>query len=289
MALKDDLLGLGAKKEYGGGLWRGTAEVDDLYRRLEVGGSGTPKPEEVKVEEVKEEVKMRGGWKMRFLVGDTYTSSFSTEVSTAEGSEAEAPSSVDESSGEVKKGKKRKRDAETGEKNRSKKEKIDKKKSKVKEQVDTAGSKPASGISEVRRKKDKKRSKVDTATTEDQDGGALTASTSDRFPIASTKKEKKSKKDKKKRKTKSKEEKTAEPEKRTRKKDKSKTNGAATETALTSEFKSATSVSEPTIPIPNVARSEPMPRHMHRARFLAMKRASVMDPNALREILGVTG
>jgi hypothetical protein len=33
--------------------------------------------------------------------------------------------------------------------------------------------------------------------------------------------------------------------------------------------------------------SFPVPRHMHRARFLAMKRASVTDENALREILGV--
>src|SRR5271156_4964692 len=129
VALKDDLLGLGAKKEYGGGLWRGTAEVDDLYRRLEVGvGVKSEKNEEsvVKVEEVKkeEEVKMRGGWKMRFLVGDTYTSSFSTEVSTAEVSEAEgsSPSLVEESSGEVKENKKRKREEKNGEKKRPKQE-----------------------------------------------------------------------------------------------------------------------------------------------------------------------
>src|SRR5271170_5234979 len=117
VALKDDLLGLGAKKEYGGGLWCGTAEVDDLYRRLEVGAGGKSEQQEdgVKVEEVKEEVKMRGGWKMRFLVGDTYTSSFSTEVSTevstAEVSEVEESSLslVEDFPGEVKESKKQKR------------------------------------------------------------------------------------------------------------------------------------------------------------------------------------
>ena len=59
VALKDDLLGLGAKKEYGGGLWRGTAEVDDLYRRLEFGAGNLHPEEEVGVEEVKEEEESR--------------------------------------------------------------------------------------------------------------------------------------------------------------------------------------------------------------------------------------
>src|SRR5947207_5696485 len=52
-ALKDDLLGVGAKKEYGGGLWRGTGEVDDLYRRLEVGANKATE----EVVEVYEDVK----------------------------------------------------------------------------------------------------------------------------------------------------------------------------------------------------------------------------------------
>src|SRR5436190_20931832 len=84
-ALKDDLLGIGAKKEYGGGLWRGTGEVDDLYRRLGVGGN-KPTQEAVEVkEEVKEVKKVRGGWQMKFQVGDIYTSSFSKEGSEVEG------------------------------------------------------------------------------------------------------------------------------------------------------------------------------------------------------------
>ena len=292
VALKDDLLGLGAKKEYGGGLWRGTAEVDDLYRRLEVGGVDSQKQEEVKVEEAKPEVKMRGGWKMRFLVGDTYTSSFSTEVSTAEVSEVEAPSSVEESSGDVKESKKRKRGVENGEKKkRSKKEKSDKKDNKPKEGVDNAASEPNSGIGEVRRKKDKKRSKSDTATSQEQDEVVLAAPISDKTPIATTKKDKKMKKDKKNRKTKSREEKADEPEKQKKRKDKSKANEAVAETPLTSDSKSfsaTTPISEPTT-VTTPDRSETIPRQMHRARFLAMKRASVMDPNALREILGMTG
>src|SRR5579862_930240 len=77
-SLRDDLLGIGAKKEYGGGVWRGMAEVDDLYKKLDVGsGTATPK-EEVKEVTKDHEIKLRGGWKMNFHVGDTYTSSFNT-------------------------------------------------------------------------------------------------------------------------------------------------------------------------------------------------------------------
>jgi Pin2-interacting protein X1 len=110
-SLKDDLLGIGAKKEYGGGLWRGTTEVDDLYRRLEVGSISSREHEEVKpeVKEVKEEAKCVGKWQMRFHVGDTYTSSFSesqSEVNTPQ----ESSSNGDEANdGEVKQSKKRKR------------------------------------------------------------------------------------------------------------------------------------------------------------------------------------
>src|SRR5436190_21391042 len=72
-SLKDDLLGIGAKKEYGGGLLRGTGEVDDLYRRLEI-GSNSAIVEEVEVKEevteVNKEIKIRGGWQMKFQVGD---------------------------------------------------------------------------------------------------------------------------------------------------------------------------------------------------------------------------
>src|SRR5579871_4877040 len=66
-SLKDDLLGIGAKKEYGGGVWRGMAEVDDLYKRLDV-GNGSKSEDGVNVTETKveieerEEVKIRGGW-----------------------------------------------------------------------------------------------------------------------------------------------------------------------------------------------------------------------------------
>ena len=93
--LKDDFLGIGAKKEYGGGLWRGTGEVDDLYRRLEVGGNNqTEEVVEVK-EEVKEVKKVRIGWQMKFQVGDIYTSSFSKEGSDVEGTNSAAESSAE--------------------------------------------------------------------------------------------------------------------------------------------------------------------------------------------------
>ena len=291
VALKDDLLGLGAKKEYGGGLWRGTAEVDDLYRRLEVGAGGKSEQQEdgvVKVEEVKkEEVKMRGGWKMRFLVGDTYTSSFSTEVSTAEVSEVEEPSSaVEESSGEVKESKKRKREEENGEKKkRSKKEKKDKKKKKGEEQVDNSVSEPVSRTDEERQKKEKTRSKLESTTTnQDEDEGAVADQV---VPIKKDKKLKKEKKAKKEKK--SKKEKTDEGDKKKKRKDKSKANDDVTESLSTSDSTSSASILETSVSVTDVDRSVPISRHMHRARFLAMKRASVMDPNALREILGVTG
>src|SRR5438046_7226190 len=107
-ALKDDLLGIGAKKEYGGVLWRGTGEVDDLYRRLEVGGNKLTEEVVEVEEEVREVKKVRGGWQMKFQVGDIYTTSFSKEGSEVEGTSSAVESSA-ESSGE-KKSKKRKRD-----------------------------------------------------------------------------------------------------------------------------------------------------------------------------------
>jgi Pin2-interacting protein X1 len=141
-SLKDDLLGVGAKKEYGGGVWRGMGEVDDLYRRLDVGGSPKPAVEEVtEVTEVKEVVKLRGGWKMNFHVGDTYKSSFSREESEADEATPKPDSSDDISDRTSEKSsKKRKRNDEESEKS-SKKEKSELKvKKSKKDKKEKAGS-----------------------------------------------------------------------------------------------------------------------------------------------------
>ena len=225
---------------------------------------------------------------MRFLVGDTYTSSFSTDVSTAEVSELETSSSMEQPLGEVKKRKKRKRKEDGEMKKRSKKEKNDKKK-KTKGQVDNSVSE---SINEVRPKKDKKRSKPDAITAgRDSDEARIVPEILAQSHMVPLKKNKKLKKEKKDREKKSKKEKTEIPDK-TKRKGESNENGDVPENLSISEpiSSSATAPShDTTISVTNLDRSLPIPRHLHRARFLAMKRASVMDPNALREILGVSG
>src|SRR5262249_54560378 len=97
-ALKDDLLGVGAKKEFGGGVWRGMGEVDDLYRRLEVSDGRTSLADEQsksEVEEKKQDIPIQGRWKVNFQVGDTYTSSFSREESEVEGVTSAVESSAE--------------------------------------------------------------------------------------------------------------------------------------------------------------------------------------------------
>jgi hypothetical protein len=327
-ALKDNLLGVGAKKEIGGGVWRGMGEVDDLYRRLDVGGS--PKAvEEVKVEEVKEEVRIRGGWKMNFQVGDTYKSSFSQE-SEVDGQTSNQASSIE---GETvkKRTNKRKRDEEKGAKKaknskKSKKEKIlsdatPKAKKARRELLDNENSKtgnaddPEPAVKKSKKEKKPKdavesRSKKRNANPDVR--GAVEESNLTKTDVAvnpkivlatisskEVKAEKKAKKEKKEKRKEVPKEKSSsrgkdqgkeKSSKRTEKKSKPKKVDTIVNvrgSSICPPLASAVSVTETTISIP-VDSEPPIPRHMHRSRFLAMKRASVMDQNALREILGVT-
>ena len=295
--LKDDVLGLGAKKEYGGGVWKGTGEVDDLYRRLDVGGGQKPHDEEVKIE-VKEQIKILPGWKMKFHVGDTYTSSFSREES-----EVEAQASMSSSSGE------------SGSAERSKKRKRDDKKEKKKKRVEKDGPKESDDDKNAALKGDKKEKTLsgeaagETSSTDDSNtsevkrkkkkNGVVEESKhvdgifSTDTKIAAEKKTKEKRKSKKERRRK---DESSSKEKRKSKLDKSSRTGVDDNKAIDLDPTSSKSLSAPSPDILTPARSlspeyrlSPIPRHMHRARFLAMKRASVMDQNALREILGVTG
>jgi Pin2-interacting protein X1 len=338
-SLKDDLLGVGAKREIGGGVWRGMGEVDDLYRRLDVGGSPKPKAEEIVVDEVREEVSIRGGWKMNFQVGDTYKSSFSREESEVERQTSTPDSGIEvvkkvkckkrkrEGDKEEKKSKKSKKEnvdhGETPIEKKSKKDMVEKLKSKQ-ETVDQG--KPAAKKSKksiassetVKVEKTKSKSSQDlpseTAIEElDRTAAGLTVDTQGVPPEISSKdkkakKDKKDEKDKKgkegklskkeenleRREKKSSKEKSKENDKSSKREDKrSKTKSeepftTVNRTTSNSLPKATVSVTE-TIISPSVDNEPAMPQHMHRSRFLAMKRASVMDHNALREILGVKG
>jgi hypothetical protein len=342
-SLKDDLLGVGAKREIGGGVWRGMGEVDDLYRRLDVGGSPKPKAVDVAVDEVQEEVSVRGGWKMNFQVGDTYKSSFSREESEVEGQSSTRDSGVEGAKKEKSKKRKRESDKEEKEPKKSKKEKVDdsntaKKRKSAKGTVEKPKSeketvhdeKPAAKKSKKDKtssekvkveKKKSKRSKssraipAETAIKElDRTAKDLTIdsevvppeiSLKDKIAKDKKQKDKKQKKEKKEKRDK-KEEKEERAEKTSTSKEKGKEKDKSSErkdkkskrksedssiingTTQKSLPHAPVSVNEPVISTP-VDNEPAMPRHMHRSRFLAMKRASVMDNNALREILGVKG
>jgi Pin2-interacting protein X1 len=310
-SLKDDLLGIGAKKEFGGGVWRGMGEVDDLYRRLDVGGSPKPPTEEVtKVIEVKEEVKLRGGWKMNFQVGDTYKSSFSREESEVEGESSTPESSESRSDGtSEKKSKKRKRDDEDSEKKSSKKEKSE---SKTKKSKKDKKEKPVSTEKVKKSKSLKDEPKISKATKgkSKKDGNesktaanAKSSSASEAETDATVNgtddiaKERKSKKDR----SNKKEEKSSSKDKKEKKgkslkkekkekKEKSKKKASDSNDIVNSvSVTPSTLTSNTTGADTSVAETDPVPRYMHRSRYLAMKRASAMDPSALREILGVKG
>lgn len=304
-SLKDDLLGIGAKKEYGGGVWRGMGEVDDLYRRLDVGGSPKPPVEEVtEVTEIKEEIKLRGGWKMNFQVGDTYRSSFSREESEVEVATSTPKSSEDNSdSTSEKSSKKRKRDDEGSEKKRSKKEKKeDKSKRSKKDKTDNAdtsekvkkskSSKTKKDVLEKDGDQSSRESKAESSTVSDTDASVVVNGTNDSTKKTKDRKNKSIKKEKSSAKEKKVKEKSVKKEKKEKRK-KTKTVSSDNVSSVTDRPSTIIAVStrtETTVSAPSETdRSSPVPRHMHRSRYLAMKRASVMNPDALREILGVKG
>lgn len=292
-SLKDDLLGVGAKKEYGGGVWRGMGEVDDLYRRLEVGATESQN-EDVKmnVKEVKEEVKLRGGWSVKFNVGETYTSSFSP-------SESEVTTPVPEFSGaeSVKKSKKRK--SEDKGKKKAKKaniEKIRESEGVTSKSIATEADVARDSAREHSTEKTVKRKK-DRPVTIDITGNvtSIASETADAVPEARSKKEKSSKEKRKEKGQKEKAEKSKSNTSSKKKRKNQKSNQKA-DSAEVIDSSDLTDVVTSTINVSHTGTtsttessqvSSSIPRHMHRARFLAMKRASVMDQNALREILGV--
>jgi Pin2-interacting protein X1 len=329
-SLKDDLLGVGAKKEYGGGVWRGMSEVDDLYKRLDVGSNGSKQNGEAvegKVEVLQEEVnelKLKGGWKMRFQVGDTYTSSFSREESEAEGMSGASTPAVEEVNGDAgqKKNKKRKRDEDGEKKEKEKKPKkeksVDTEEKKSKKSKEKSKDKEAEKLNKEKKEKEKKekkgtkdksktsvpvpaepekkkrrKSEKDPATAPSEEQADTKPTTNGVGPTSSdSKKDKKSKKDKTEKKDKSASKAAKEPKKPS-KKDKKKTKSSnstdSDTTAPISVTASVITVSETIVVPPEEDRLSPIPRHMHRSRYLAMKRAATMDKNALREILGVKG
>ena len=300
-ALKDDLLGIGAKKEYGGGLWRGTSEIDDLYKRLEVGSKVGVVAEEPNVEPEVEKVKLRGGWEMKFQVGDTYTSSFSrteteteTEVSTPVAEAVEAPSVE----GQEKKGKKRKREGERDmKKKKSKKGKAD---AETKKQAITTAGPALRSVSEVTASQEKsrkdmvKKDKTKEKKSKKESKVEPVKAAENRVEVA--KEEKKEKRKEKKPKTDKKENKETEikPDKPKSKKEKDRSSKKRKDKGTSETMVSSAPSSSHDKPPPvernrkDGDRVSKTSRHVHRARFMAMKKASVLNPEALREILGVS-
>jgi G-patch domain len=309
-SLKDDVLGVGAKKEYGGGLWRGTSEIDDLYKRLEVGAKAGVAGEKVveKVEEVVEEkVKMRGGWAMRFQVGDTYTSSFSRNVSETEVS-TPAEGTVEEAEVKEKKSKKRKREGEKEEKKKKKSRKI-KEDGEAETDASATAEPELPPVEEVipveeepkkdKGKKDKSKKELkENKKSKKQPKEETTTADEDAIEAVEGKKEKrkdkKSKKDQEDKRTEDKADKpTPKKEKETSsKKDKNgsskKRKDKATSDTAASSAPSANPSTHEATPVSDSDGPSKSSRHMHRARFMAMKKASVLNPDALREILGVS-
>ncbi len=318
-SLKDDLLGVGAKKEYGGGVWRGMGEVDDLYKRLDV-GNGSKSEDGANVTEAKaeieerEEVKIRGGWQMRFQVGDVYTSSFSRDESEATGTSGASTPAVTESQsgdGEKKKSKKRKREEDKEKKSKkSKKEKSPDKQEEKSKKVKKEKSRDIKEVEEEKPKKEKKTAKEKKKTPEavatepekpkrrksekkiatkqkelptetKPETNGITPTTSE------SKKYKKEKKDKSSSKPAKESKKSS--SKKDKKKDKSSKSTDSDTTASIPVATSVTTITETVVAPPEIDRTSPIPRHMHRSRYLAMKRAATMDKNALRDILGVKG
>jgi Pin2-interacting protein X1 len=293
-ALKDDLLGIGAKKEYGGGLWRGTSEIDDLYKRLDVGSKqqvGVQRQEKVVEEPVGEKVKLRGGWEMKFQVGDTYTSSFSRTETETEGSTPAASGVESPAVEREEKRKKRKREGEKQEKKKKKSKtsngdtEMDKKERTTVEP----------GCSKERSKKDKVKDRSKTEKPKQEAKEQLTMVAENAIETAEEqkkekRKEKKTKHDRKE--SKGAEEKPEDP--KAKKKDHSSRKGkekATSETAVSTAIQLNTPSHEGACIQQNGSdsdRASKMSRHMHRSRFLAMKKASVLNPEALREILGVS-
>jgi hypothetical protein len=300
--LKDNLLGIGAKKEYGGGLWRGTGEADDLYRRLEVGGN-KPTEEVVEVkEEVKEIKKIRNGWQMKFQVGDIYTSSFSQEESEADGTNSTVESSA-ESSAE-KKSKKRKRENAYDKKKKGEKKKESGKnkdnpdlKKEDDERLDKSSKRQKfdekARKEKLKRKMEKKaRNQLTESSGIGMAGSTIVVSSgSDKGNKSKAKakdKKEKTKEGKKQGKKEGKKEKKERKENKESLLKKRKDKPAESKDTEIVPSKVDSSALEPVAERIEAVSESVIPRHMHRARFLAMKRASVMDQRSLREILGVT-
>ena len=307
-ALKDDLLGIGAKREYGGGLWRGTGEVDDLYRRLDIGGN-KPAEDVVEVEEEVTEVsKVRSRWQMKFQVGDTYTSSFSKEGSEVEGTNSAAESSAESST--EKNSRKRKREEDNCKKKKEKRKKGESGKNKDKPDSKKQDDERSEKSSKRRKLKEKARDgkskrkmekearnqladNMDTDTVLSTVDSGIAASQGPKNDQKSKDKvkDKKEKREQEKRegKQEARKKKERKSEKESSSKKKRKDKPAESKDTEAASSKTNPSTLEPVAESIEAVTESTISRHMHRARFLAMKRASVMDQRSLREILGVTG
>ncbi|KAG8165355.1 hypothetical protein KVR01_005630 [Diaporthe batatas] len=274
--LKDDSLGLGAKRNQGDEC-TGLDALQDLLSRLngkseEALGEEQKKREDLKINKYLHRKLgtinfVYGG----LLIGDK-VQELADSMKDKKQAAAQVPGgSSEETSGESsdadkkkkRKSKKRKADEEEGALSESKKEK----KSKRSKSEDADGD---SSKSKRKEKKDKKRRKEKDASDKDEDSSPDDEDASDR---------KKAKKEKKKKRRKAKlendDEDAADASDSKSKKSKKKRKADKEEPATTgSSTPAASGTSTPSIPT----------RHLARSRFIAQKRAAVMDQAALNQI-----
>lgn len=271
--LKDDSLGLGAKRNQGDEC-TGLDALQDLLSRLngksdEALGEEQKKREDLKINKYLHRKLgtvnfVYGG----LLVGDKVQELADSMKDKQQGAAQVPGGSSEETSGESseadkkkeKKSKKRKAEEAEGVQSESKKEKKSKKSKSDDADEDSK--------SKRKEKKDKKRRKEKDASDKDEDSSPDDEDASDR------KKAKKEKKEKRRKAKLENEEDTAEASDSKSKKSKKKRKADKEEPTTGSSTPVASGTSTPSVPM----------RHLARSRFIAQKRAAVMDQAALNQI-----
>lgn len=289
--LKDDNMGLGARRNQGDEC-TGLDALQELLGRLNGKGEG----ELAKERRVREDVRVnkylnRKLGTMRFvhggfLVGDKVqelADELQRDKETAAGAKAEAEASAAKEGKKEKKSKKRKAEREEEEDNITSEKKKEKKTKKRKTEDEDDKSKSKRKEKKEKKRKDKKEvtseATAESGTRDDKESKAAGDDDDDDDDDKSSRK--KPKKDKKQKRKKSRDDEGgSDPqpkiEKRKRKVEKEEDTNSSNNPVLATEASSISGTSTPVSQIPH--------RHLARKRFIAQKRAAVMDPVALNQV-----
>ncbi|TGZ82840.1 hypothetical protein EX30DRAFT_362454 [Ascodesmis nigricans] len=277
IVLKDDTLGIGAKKGAQDGECTGLLGLEGLLGRL---NGDEEKVKRVQMEEERRKNEWVGGrYGVVFVRGEVWTGEDFSKLIKKPGKEKKEEKA--ESKEEKKKEKKRKR----GDDGESKEKRSRREKSAASEDESRKRSKSRS------KSKSKTPSGNDESSNEDTSAGADVSedsSTSKKRKKSEKKEEGRSEESKKEKKKRKKEEK-AERKARKAEKKKRKEKAQKDDESSSSESESETQASGSATPVftapPQVQKRVLVGRHAVRARFIAAKRSAVMDAAALNEIL----